>query len=171
MFNFRNRNADYCSVMAKAASMLGQSTADARHRVYERARSAVLAEMKRAYPPLDQSDIVAAQMCLEAAIKEIEADALRSQRAQTALHMTSTVSSRSEVLGPANHERRRAPIMRRWVRVFRPAGDRVRFRGKVLSDHSSGETGKGRDPWLTDLLARASREVEEDDQELRRLPR
>jgi len=153
--------------------MLGQSTVDARHRVYERARTAVLAEMNRAYPPLDQSDIVAAQMCLEAAIKEIEADALRSQRAQTAMHMPSTVSSRGGVSGEpaANHEQRRAPITRHWARVFRPAGDRVLFRGKVLSDHSSGETGKGRDPWLTELLARASCEVEEDDQELRRLPR
>jgi ATP/maltotriose-dependent transcriptional regulator MalT len=95
MFNFRNRNADYCSVIAKVAGILGQITADARHRVYERARSAVLAEMNRAYPPLDQRDIAAAQMCLEAAIKEIEADALRSQRAQTALHMPSTLSSLS----------------------------------------------------------------------------
>jgi hypothetical protein len=164
MFNFRNRNADYCSVIALAVRMLGQSTVDARHRVYERARKAVVSEMNRAYPLLDQADIVAAQMCLEAAIKEIEAETLRSQRAQTTMHMPSTVSSRGDVLGepPENHEQRR-------LGVFRRAGDRVP--GKVLSDHSSGETGKGRDPWLTELLARASREVEEDDQELRRLPR
>jgi hypothetical protein len=166
MLNFRDRNADYCSVIAKAVRMLGQNTADARHEVYERARSAVLSEMNRAYPRLDQSDIAAAQMCLEAAIIEIEVNALQSQRAQ------STISSRSDVLAepPADHEQRRAPITRRWVRVFRPAGDRIKSRGKVLLDHSSGETGKGRDPWLTDLLARASREVKED-QELRRLPR
>jgi hypothetical protein len=44
--------------------------ADARRRVYKRARSAVLAEMNRAHPPVDQSDILAAQMYLEAAIKE-----------------------------------------------------------------------------------------------------
>src|SRR5271169_4475700 len=97
MSNFRSRNADYYSVIAKAVRMLDQSTVDARHRVYGRARSAVLAEMNRAHPPLDQSDIVAAQMCLEAAIKEIEADTLRSQRAQTAMHMPSTVSSRGAV--------------------------------------------------------------------------
>src|SRR5271169_6030833 len=106
--------------------MLGQSTVDARHRVYERARTAVLAEMNRAHPPLDQSDIVAAQMCLEAVIKEIEADAQRSQRSQTAMQ---------GVLGepPANHEQRRTPNTRRWVPVFRPAADRVG--GKVVSDH------------------------------------
>jgi hypothetical protein len=42
--------------------------------------------------------------------------------------------------------------------------------GKVLSDRPAGE-GAGRDPWLSELLARASREVEEDAQELRRPPR
>src|SRR5271154_5421586 len=97
-------------------------------------------------------------MCLEAAIKEIEADALRSQRTQTAMHMPSTVSSRSS----GNHEQRRPPITRHWAQVFRPAGDRLGFQG---------ETGKGRDPWLTELLARASQQVEEDDQQLMRLPR
>src|SRR5271156_2259744 len=83
MFNFRNPNAEYYSVIAKAVRLLGHSTGDARHRLYERARKAVVAEMNRAHPPLDQSDILTARMCLEAAIKEIEADALRSQRAQT----------------------------------------------------------------------------------------
>jgi hypothetical protein len=53
MFNFRNRNADYCSVIAKAVHLLGQSTVDARHRVYERARTAVLAEMNKAYARSD----------------------------------------------------------------------------------------------------------------------
>jgi len=157
MFCFRSRNTDYCSVIAKAVRMLGHSTVDARHRVYERARTAVLKEMNRAYPPLDQSDIVSAQMCLEAAIKEIEADALRSQRAQTAMQGVLREP-------PANREQPSSNT-RRWVPVLHPP-----FRGKVLSDHASGETGKGRDPWLAELLARASQQVDEDDQ-LRRLPR
>jgi hypothetical protein len=96
--------------------------------VYERARSAVLAEMNRASPPLDQSDILAAQISLDTAIDKIEADAMRNRR-----------GSPSE----------------------------------VLFDRSSGErlSGKGRDPWLTDLLTRASVEVENDEQQLKRLPR
>jgi hypothetical protein len=162
MFNFRNRHADYCSVIAKAVRVLGHSTADARHRVYERARSAVLAEMNRAHPPVDQSDILAAQMCLEAAIKEVEADALRNQRAQALKGVPSTAHQSSE--------QRFAPIARRWVRVFRRAGERTPSRGRAFSDLSSGEV-TARDPWLSELLARASREVEKDAQELRRLPR
>ena len=50
MSNFRSRNADYYSVIAKAVRMLGHSTGDARHRLYERARKAVVAEMNRVYP-------------------------------------------------------------------------------------------------------------------------
>src|ERR1700687_6302989 len=84
MSNISN-NADYCSVIAKAVRMLGHSTEDARYRVYERARGAVLAEMSRAHPPVDPSDLLAAQMCLEAAIKEIEADAVRNQRAHAVM--------------------------------------------------------------------------------------
>jgi hypothetical protein len=173
MLNFRNRK-DYCSVIAKAAGVLGQSTADARHRVYERARSTVLAEMNRAYPPVDQADILAAQMCLEAAIKEIEAAARRNQPAKTEMDISSTAHP-GGLLRPSaanqNGEQLHAPITRRWVRVFRSDGGRGPFRRQVLSDYSPGEphSGGGHDPWLTELLARASRD--EDDQKLRRLPR
>jgi hypothetical protein len=167
MSNFRSRNAEYCSVIAKAVRMLGHSTEEARHRMYERARGTVLAEMSRAHPAVDPSDLLEAQMCLEAAIKEIEADALRNQRAQA------ITSPGAGVLGAPAHQKGhqlRAAITRRWVRVFRQAGERTSFRGKVLSDPPAGE-GAGRDPWLSELLARASREGEEDTQELRRLPR
>jgi hypothetical protein len=172
MSNFRNRNADYCSVIAKAVRMLGHSTEEARHRMYERARGTVLAEMSKARPPVDPSDLLEAQMCLEAAIKEIEADALRNQRARAVIGEPSITSPGANVLGAPAHQnghQLRAAISRRWARVFRQAGERTSFRGKVLSDRS-GE-GAGRDPWLSELLARASREGEEDAQELRRLPR
>ena len=173
MSNFRSRNADYCSVVAKAVRMLGHSTEEARHRMYERARGTVLAEMSRAHPPVDPSDLLEAQMCLEAAIKEIEADALRNQRAQALTGGPSITSPGAGLLEAPAHQnghQLRAAITRRWVRVFRQAGKRTSFPGKVLSDRSTGE-GAGRDPWLSELLARASREVEEDAQELRRLPR
>jgi hypothetical protein len=172
MSNFRNRNADYCSVIAKAVRMLGHSTEEARHRMYERARGTVLAEMSKARPPVDPSDLLEAQMCLEAAIKEIEADALRNLRARAVIGEPSITSPGANVLGAPAHQnghQLRAAISTRWARVFRQAGERTSFRGKVLSDRS-GE-GAGRDPWLSELLARASREGEEDAQELRRLPR
>jgi hypothetical protein len=57
----------------------------ARRRLYERARTALLSEMRRAEPALDRSDIMTAQTSLELAICEVEADAQREQRAQAAV--------------------------------------------------------------------------------------
>jgi hypothetical protein len=66
---------DYYTIMAKAAGALDPNTGDARSRLYERARAALLTELRRASPALDRSDIMAAQMLLELAIGEVEADA------------------------------------------------------------------------------------------------
>jgi hypothetical protein len=159
MFNIRRRNADYYSVIAKAVSVLDRSTGDARRRVYECARRAALAELNRAYPPLDQSDILLAQMSLEAAIEMVEAEALRNRR------VPSTASPRAE--------QRHASRTRSWGRIFRQSADRSRFRSGVSSDHSpvAPYSGNARDPWLTSLLSRASLNVEEGDQQLMRRPR
>jgi hypothetical protein len=70
--------ADYFSIIAKAVSAFDPNTGAARRRLYERARAALLAEMNSAIPLLDQSDIMAAQMSLELAIGQIEADALHA---------------------------------------------------------------------------------------------
>jgi hypothetical protein len=74
---FVPRMGDYCTIMAKAVGALHPNTGDARRRLYERARTALLTELRRANP----SDIMAAQMLLELAIGEIEADAQRDERA------------------------------------------------------------------------------------------
>jgi hypothetical protein len=159
MFNIRRRNADYYSVIAKAVGVLDRSTGDARQRVYECARRAALAELNRASPPLDQSDILLAQMSLEAAIEMVEAEAPRTQRAPST--------------APPHAEQRHASRRRPWGRIFRRSTDGSRFRSGALSDHSPAapHSGNARDPWLTSLLARASLNVEEDDQQLERLPR
>jgi hypothetical protein len=67
--------------MAKAVGALHPNTGDARRRLYERARTALFTELRRA----DPSDIMAAQMLLELAIGEVEADAQRDERARQAM--------------------------------------------------------------------------------------
>jgi hypothetical protein len=68
---------DYYTIMVKAVGALDPNTGDARRRLYERARTAFLAELRGDDPGLAQSDIMAAQMALELAIGEVEADAQR----------------------------------------------------------------------------------------------
>jgi hypothetical protein len=72
--------ADYYSIISRAVSTLDPNTESERRRLYGRARTALLAEIRRAYPPLDQPDIMAARKSLEVAIGKVEAQAQREQR-------------------------------------------------------------------------------------------
>src|SRR4029077_10025471 len=67
---------DYYAMIGKAVAALHPNTGDARRRLYERARTALLTELRSA----DPSDILAAQMLLELAIGEVEAGAQCDQR-------------------------------------------------------------------------------------------
>ena len=77
---------DYYTIIAKAVSTLHPNTGDTRRRLYERARTALLTELRIA----DPSNIRAAQMLLELAIGEVEggeqtinAPSMASPRTQT----------------------------------------------------------------------------------------
>jgi len=77
--------ADYYSIIAKAVGALDWNTGDARGRLYERARAALIAEMRGATPALNQSDILVARISLEEAIGKVEAEARRDRSAHRAL--------------------------------------------------------------------------------------
>jgi hypothetical protein len=72
---------DYYSIISRAIGTLDSNAREARLRLYGRARTALLAEIRRAYPPLDQPDIMATRKSLEVAIGKVEAQAQREQRA------------------------------------------------------------------------------------------
>ena len=76
---------DYYTIIANAVSTLHPNTGDTRRRLYERARTALLTELRIA----DPSNIRAAQMLLELAIGEVEAGQSdqHSQRTITAPSM------------------------------------------------------------------------------------
>jgi hypothetical protein len=86
---------DYYTIIAKAVGALHPNTGDARRRLYERARTALLTELRSA----DPSDIMAAQMLLELAIGEVEADAQRDQRAGQTMDAPSTAWPSDTELG------------------------------------------------------------------------
>jgi hypothetical protein len=150
--------ADYYSIIAKAISTLDQNTESERWRLYERARSAVIAEMKSAEPAFDQRQIAAAQLSLEMAIDQVDAEA-------------SNVSLRASVLvastPPTNQNgKARGSLARLWAGHLRRADDGAQGRGETRSGRPPDETEceKVRDTWLSELLARASCEVDNDEQ-------
>jgi hypothetical protein len=149
---------DYQSIIARAVSTLDPNTEETRRRLYERARSALISEMYKPEPALDRSDIMAAQMSLELAIGEVEAEAQREQRREAVLDRPSHRdggSWRPSFPANENDEQARGLLTRLWARFFRRAGE--------IGGEKDGR--EGRDTWLTELLARASREENEDYQD------
>jgi hypothetical protein len=159
--------ADYYSIIAKAVEALDPNTGEARRRLYERARGALNGETRNAGLSLNKSDILAAQMSLEEAIARVETEALRAEDSKAAAQRA------PRPVAPVAKDGR-GPLIRLWTQMF--GGGRQaeraepRFAEPRLAKASSLPAGaplhpKGRDTWLTDLLARASREEDEDEDE------
>src|ERR1700760_4488869 len=71
---------DYQPLIARAVEGLGKSTGEARRGLYERARSALVAQLRSVDPPLSESDITRERLALEKAIRKVEAEAARKAR-------------------------------------------------------------------------------------------
>ncbi|KZL20862.1 hypothetical protein PsAD2_01353 [Pseudovibrio axinellae] len=69
--------ADYNSVLRKAVAGLQENTGSARRAVYQRARNAIVKQLKSYDPPLSPSQITEEQLKLEEAIRKVEAEAAR----------------------------------------------------------------------------------------------
>lgn len=67
--------ADYFPVLSRAVAGLENNTADARRAVYERARAAIVRQLRAIEPPLPEEHIAREQTQLEEAIRRIEAEA------------------------------------------------------------------------------------------------
>ncbi|HZD92341.1 MAG TPA: hypothetical protein VE224_19780 [Pseudolabrys sp.] len=72
--------ADYEPLIARAVAGLEQSTGENRRALYERARSALVAQLRGVDPPLDEGEITRERMALEEAIRKVEADAAAKER-------------------------------------------------------------------------------------------
>jgi hypothetical protein len=79
---------DYYSILSKAVSALDPDTASARQRLYERARSAMSAELERVSPPFDSSEIAATKLAFECAILKVEAEATHQHSASASDYRT-----------------------------------------------------------------------------------
>ena len=71
---------DYHPLIARAVEGLGKSTGEARRALYERARTALVAQLRSVEPALSESEITKERLALEEAIRKVEADAARKSR-------------------------------------------------------------------------------------------
>jgi hypothetical protein len=74
--------ADYHPLIARAVEGLGASTGEARRALYERARAALVAQLRGIEPPLSEADITRERLALEDAIRKVEAEAVRKARGE-----------------------------------------------------------------------------------------
>jgi hypothetical protein len=65
---------DYYSIIARAVSRLPSKTDEARHGIYERARTALQEKLRTLDPPISEAELANAQFALEAAIRRVEQD-------------------------------------------------------------------------------------------------
>ena len=76
--------ADYQPLIARAVSGLDKNTGENRRALYERARTALVNQLRGVEPALDESDITRERLALEDAIRKCEAEAVKRTLAEPA---------------------------------------------------------------------------------------
>ncbi|MDR3493276.1 MAG: hypothetical protein P4L82_01630 [Ancalomicrobiaceae bacterium] len=74
--------ADYYAILKRAISGLAEPTGEARRSVYEKARSALVQQLKSFDPPLTASEITQQRLQLEDAIRKVESEAAKGLLSQ-----------------------------------------------------------------------------------------
>jgi len=74
--------ADYHPLISRAVEGLGASSGEARRALYERARAALVAQLRAIEPALSEADITRERLALEDAIRKVEAESARKARAE-----------------------------------------------------------------------------------------
>jgi hypothetical protein len=72
--------ADYHPLIARAVTGLEKNTGENRRALYERARIALVAQLRGVVPALDESEITRERLSLEEAIRKVEAESARQAR-------------------------------------------------------------------------------------------
>jgi hypothetical protein len=137
---------DYYPLIARAVEVLDRSTGEARRALYERARNALVAQLRSNQPALFEAQITKERLALEEAIRKVEAEATRkshneSQAEQQAVSRAATSRAPTPEAVP---QVRRASEAPRWDRNNPPPTDMPRAgwtvpsaRERLLSSRSS----------------------------------
>ena len=71
---------DYHRVIARAVGDLDENNGKSRRGLYERARTTLVAQLRRCDPPLPESEITRERLSLEEAIRNFEAEVTHRER-------------------------------------------------------------------------------------------
>jgi hypothetical protein len=73
---------DYHPLISRAVEGLERNSGEVRRALYERARTALVTQLRAVEPPLSESDITRERLALEDAIRKVEAEAARNSRTE-----------------------------------------------------------------------------------------
>ncbi|MFA6264087.1 MAG: hypothetical protein WC670_00020 [Pseudolabrys sp.] len=90
--------ADYYPLIARAVAGLDKNTGENRRALYERARAALVNQLRGVDPPLDESDITRERLALEEAIRRLETEAAKKPREDAAEPASAEPSLRDQAL-------------------------------------------------------------------------
>src|SRR5215471_5970017 len=74
--------ADYHPLITRAVEGLSNNTAEARRTLYERARAALVSQLRSIDPPLSETEITRERMALEDVVCKVEAESVRKARSE-----------------------------------------------------------------------------------------
>jgi hypothetical protein len=111
--------ADYYPIIVRAVTNLAQNTDVARHTLYERARNALVTQLRSQKPPLSESQVIRERQSLEGAIRRVESE-------QTAKRENPSAIQRSYLAGLPTKSEDRATAAVKPVHTASPARYLVR---------------------------------------------
>src|SRR5215470_18129919 len=79
-FQARRNMADYHPLITRAVTALEKDTAENRRALYERARTALVSQLRGTVPPLEEAEITRERLALEEAIRRVEVESARRAR-------------------------------------------------------------------------------------------
>jgi hypothetical protein len=89
---------DYHPLIARAVEGLQKSTGEARRALYERARTALVTQLRSVDPPLSETEITKERLALEDAIRRVEGE--NARKARTELRETRVAAAPARRSGP-----------------------------------------------------------------------
>ena len=89
--------ADYHPLIARAVEGLENNAGEARRALYERARAALVSQLRSIEPALSEADITRERLALEDAIRKVEAESVRKARTERPTPAPRSAPSRTPV--------------------------------------------------------------------------
>ena len=135
--------ADYYPLITRAVAALEKSTGEGRRTLYERARNALVEQLRSVTPALSETDITRERLALEEAIRKVEAEAVRQLRLeqQAERSMVPPLPQVTDLDGEAVPPFEPAPPERQQSRRLRMPG---RARRSVLRERGVGSSNRRR---------------------------